>query len=116
GEVLLVLGVPDLEADLAHKQALVRQAQKQKQAAREAWAVAEQEVEEAKKLDQKYQADVEYQRKRTSRITSLVRQRAQEPLLQEEAEKQFESARATLAANKARVAKQLARVQAAVAD
>ena len=116
GEVMLVLGVPDLEADLAHKKALSKQAQKQKDLARESWVVAGKEVEEAEKLDQKYHADVEYQRKRTARITALVRQRAQEALLQEEAEKQLESARATLAANRARVAKQQARVGAAAAE
>src|SRR5262249_13809847 len=69
----------------------------------------------AEKLDQKYAAEVDYNRKRTRRITTLVQQRAQEPSLQEEAERQLESARAALAANKARVAKQEAKVRAAEA-
>jgi RND family efflux transporter MFP subunit len=116
GEVLLVLGVPDLDADLAHKKALTKQAEKQKVSAYEALKVAREEVEEAKKLDQKYRADVDYARKRLTRITRLVQQRAQEPLSQEEAEQQLESARATLAANKARIARQVARVLAAEAD
>jgi RND family efflux transporter MFP subunit len=116
GEVLLVLGVPDLDAELAHKEALRLQAEKQKRSANEAWKVAREEVVETKKLDQKFKADVDYHSKRVSRITRLVEQRAQEALVQEEAERQLEAARATLAANKARVVKQEARVQAAVAD
>jgi RND family efflux transporter MFP subunit len=115
-EVLLVLDVPDLEADLVHKEALVKQAEKQKTLALETKRVATKEVEETRKLDQKYRADVDYHRKRVSRITRLVSQNAQEPLIQEEAEQQLEAARASRAANEARIARQLAREQAAEAE
>jgi RND family efflux transporter MFP subunit len=116
GEVLLVLAVPDLDADLGHKKALLGQAQKQKKLAKESLEVARQEVVEARKLDLKYRADVDYHVKRTARITRLVQDRAQDRQLQEEAERQLDAARATRDANRARVAKQVAKVQAAEAD
>jgi RND family efflux transporter MFP subunit len=116
GEVLLVLDVPELDADLVHKQTLRGQAEKQKRLARESWDVAVKEVEEAKKEDQRFRADVEYHRKRVARITRLVRERAQEQQVQEEAEKLLESARAAKAANQARTEKLQAKVNAAVAE
>jgi HlyD family secretion protein len=101
---------------LVYKRALLQQAEKQKQSVREAWKVALEEVEVTKKDDQKYKADVEYNRQRVSRISALVRQRAQDVQVEQEATKQLESARAALAANGARTARQEARVRAAIAD
>src|SRR5262249_29305211 len=77
GEVMLVLDVPDLEADRAQKKAALALAERLKRVARENWDVAVKEVDESKKEDRKYEADVEYNESRLKRISKLVRDRAQ---------------------------------------
>jgi RND family efflux transporter MFP subunit len=116
GEVLLVLEVPELNAELAQKRAMLKQAEKMKRLARESWEVTVKEVEEGKKEDQKYRAEVDYHTSRVGRIAKLVRQNAQQEAVEEEARNQLEAARAALAANRARTAKREAKVQAAIAE
>jgi RND family efflux transporter MFP subunit len=116
GEVLLRLDVPDLEADREHKQALLEQARKQEKLAKETLVVTRREVEENEKEEKRYAADVAFHKSRTARIRDLVQRRAQEPQILEEAMRQYEAAEAALGANKARTAKQEARVQAAIAE
>jgi RND family efflux transporter MFP subunit len=115
-QVLLRLHVPELEADKAHKEALLEQARKQEKAAGAALEVAKREVEESRADEKKYKADVEYQEQRYSRIASLVRQRAQDEQVEQEALKQLQSAKAALASNAAAVTKREAKVEAARAD
>jgi RND family efflux transporter MFP subunit len=116
GEVLLRLSVPDLEADKQHKEALVEEARKKAKLAEETVTVTRREVEEAEKDDKRYEADREYHKVRLARTRELVKARAQDPQVELEAVKLFESAEAAVDSNRARVAKQSARVQAALAD
>jgi RND family efflux transporter MFP subunit len=116
GEVLLRLAVPDLEAEKKYKEALLSQAGKQRIQTEEALAVAEREVEESQKERKKYQADLAFYRSRLTRIQRLVKERAQDPLTQQEAERQVDAATAALDANEARTAKLQAKVKAARAD
>jgi RND family efflux transporter MFP subunit len=116
GELLLKLGVPDLEADRDHKKALAAQARKSVALAKEALAVAKREVEEVEKEDKRYRAEVAFASKKLDRIKDLVRQRAQDISLQEEAERQYEAAQAAREANSARKLKREAGVKAAEAQ
>jgi RND family efflux transporter MFP subunit len=116
GEVLLRLSVPDLDADKQHKEALVEEARKKEKLAEETVTVARREVEEAEKEDKRYLADQEYHKVRLVRIRELVKARAQDPQVELEAVKLYESADAALAANRARAAKLVARVQATLAE
>jgi RND family efflux transporter MFP subunit len=116
GEVLLKLDVPDLEADRRYKEALLEQTQKQEIQAREALAVAQREVEETQKEEKRYLAESTFQRQRLTRIRSLVRDRAQDPQMAEEALRQSEAADAALDANRARVQTRQAKLRAALAD
>src|SRR5262249_3923608 len=101
GEVMLVLDVPDLEADQAQKQAQLAQAVKMKSVAQFSLEVARKEVDESQKEDKKYEAEVEYGRSRLTRISKLVRERAQDPAVEDEARRQLKSAESALAANQA---------------
>src|SRR5690349_2081242 len=73
GQVMLVLGVPELDADQAVKQAQLKQAEKQKRVAHQNWDVAVKEVKEAEKEDRKYEAEVEFAKSRLTSATKLVR-------------------------------------------
>jgi HlyD family secretion protein len=116
GEVLLKLAVPELEADRAHKEALVEQAKRQEALATAALAVARREVEESKAEEKRYTADTAYNKLRHGRIRDLVRQRAQDVQVEQEALKQLESAEAAQAANRATTTKREAKVEAAQAE
>ena len=116
GDVLLRLAVPELEADKVLKEAMLSQARKQEKLSEEAVTVAHREVEETEKEEKRYQADAEFHKIRTGRIRELVKQRAQDPQVLEEATKQYEASQAALASNRARTAKMKARVSAAEAD
>jgi RND family efflux transporter MFP subunit len=116
GEVLLRLAVPELDADRAYRLALLRQAERQKDLAEKAVEVALREIDETKQEEKRYQADVDYQKLRSGRIRELVRSRAQDPAMLEEATRQFESAEAALGVNRSRAAKMTAKKSAADAD
>lgn len=115
-EKLLELEVPDLRADRALKAELLTQARGQVDLAKRTATVAEREVEEVRKEGKKFEAEAEFAKKRLARITELVRQRAQDPLVQQEAQKQYEAAVASIEANEAKAAKQAARVDLAKAE
>ncbi len=116
GETLLRLAVPDLEAEQYHKQTLVEEARRKEKLADETVTVARREVDEAEKDDKRYEADREYNRVRLARTRELVKARAQDPQVELEAVKLFESAEAAVDSNHARVAKLSSRVRAAQAD
>lgn len=115
-EVLLRLDVPDLAAERDVKQAMEEQAKKQETLAAVALKVAKHEVEESLADEKRYTADVSYNRLRLARIKELVRQRAQDVQLEQEAARQSEVADATLASNRVATTKRQAKVEQAVAD
>jgi RND family efflux transporter MFP subunit len=115
-DVLLRLAVPELEAEKKHKSALLEQARKQKVQADEALAVAQAELKETQREEKRYQADLAYYKLRHARIDKLVKQRAQDPAMEEEARRQVQAADAALATFRAKVLTRQAKVRAATAD
>jgi RND family efflux transporter MFP subunit len=116
GEVLLRLGAPELTADLAHKRAVVEQAKRQLKQSSNALTVAKREVDEVEKEDKRFKAEALFAMQRLERIKELVRQRAQDAVVEQEAQRQYEAAEAAREANQARKAKREAMVAAAEAD
>jgi RND family efflux transporter MFP subunit len=116
GEKLLHLAVPDLEADKKHREALLEQARKQKVQAEEARTVAEREVEEAEKQEQRYAADLAFQQLRYQRVRDLVAKGAQDKQLEEETRRQLDAADAAWQASRAQSATRRAKARAAGAD
>lgn len=116
GEVLLKLKVPELDADLKHKKAIQAQSEKQLEQAKEALAVARQEVDETEKDKKRFDAEKEFQRLRYNRIVGLVRQRAQEQNVADEARKQYDAAAAALDSSISKIKTREAKVKSALAD
>jgi RND family efflux transporter MFP subunit len=116
GEVLARLEVPDLEADKEHKKALLVQARKQKVQAEEAKAVAEREVEESKKIERRWSADFTFQKLKFERQRDLVRRGAADLQLEQEAQRQMESAQAAWEAAQTQILTRQAKARAALAD
>lgn len=116
GEPLLKLAVPDLEADKRHKEALLDQAEKQKQQAIEAQNVAAKDLEEAKEQEKRYQAEFNRSREKHERTTKLVQRGALQPETAEETRNQLEAASAAWQAAKAMIATKQARLAATDAD
>jgi multidrug efflux pump subunit AcrA (membrane-fusion protein) len=116
GQVLVKLYVPDLEADLANKKVLVTEAERREELAGESLKVAIKEVTEVVKEHKKYLAEHAFSKQKLERIKELVRQKAQDPLVQQEMERQTEAAAAAIEANEAKRAKREARVAAARAE
>ena len=116
GEELARLEVPDLEADKKHKEALLAQSRKQKIQAEEARQVAEREVEEAKKNERRWAADYTFQRLKYQRQRDLVRKGAADLQLEQEAQRQMESALAAWESAQAQILTRQARARAALAD
>src|SRR5262245_38192808 len=115
-DVLLTLAVPDLKAELAFKKAVYEQSVQQKEVAEASLKVAQKEVIESEKDDDRFKADVEYHTSRYARISKLVKDNAQDRMTQDEAYKQLQAAKAMRESNTARKAKREARVVAAKAD
>jgi RND family efflux transporter MFP subunit len=116
GEVLARLEVPDLEADKKHKEALLVQARKQKIQAEEAKEVAEREVEESKKIERRWAADYTFQKLKFERQRDLVRRGAADLQLEQEAQRQMESALAAWQAAQTQILTRQAKARAALAD
>lgn len=116
GEPLVKLAVPDLEADLKHKEALLDQAEKQKQQTIETQNVAAKELDEAKAQEQRYQADFQRGREKHDRTSKMVKSGALQPELAEETKYQLEAAAAAWQAAKALIASKQARLVATDAD
>ena len=116
GEKLLELDVPDLRADRALKVEQLAQARQQHELATKALKVVQSEVEEVQADKKRFQAEADFAKKRLTRIRDLVRQRAQDPAVEQEAEKQLEAAQAAVEANEARAVKQKARAESAAAE
>ncbi|MFO0876771.1 MAG: efflux RND transporter periplasmic adaptor subunit [Gemmataceae bacterium] len=116
GEVLVQLLIPEMEADRDHKLTLVEQAKRQETAAAAALNVAHREVEESMAEAKRFSAEVSFNRLRLTRIKDLVRQRAQDVAVEQEATKQLEVAEAALSSNRAAITKRQAKVEASQAD
>jgi RND family efflux transporter MFP subunit len=116
GDVLVQLAVPELEADLTLKQAVAEQSRKQEVFARASRQVAEREVEESEAEDKRFVADVNFAKQRYMSARDLVRQKAQQPQVEQEALRQLEAAEAMLSSNRLRTIKRRARVEAARAE
>jgi HlyD family secretion protein len=112
-EKLIELEVPDLRADRVLKAELLAQAKGQEDLAGKMATVADKEVEEVRKEKKKFEAEAEFAKKRLARIAQLVRERAQDPLVEQEAQKQSDAAAAAVEANDAKAAKQAAKADAA---
>src|SRR5690242_15543798 len=100
GEPLLKLAVPDLEADKRHKEALLDQAERQRQQTIEAQNVAAKELEESKEQEKKYQAEFNRSKEKHDRTTKLVQRGALQPETAEETRSQLEAALAAWQAAK----------------
>src|SRR5262249_48818461 len=87
GEVLLRLAVPERRPDGAAKDARHEEGKKQESLALASLEVARREVDESKAEAKRFKADVEYHKDRSSRISNLVRQNAQDAQLAQEAQK-----------------------------
>ena len=116
GELLARLDVPDLEADKQLKEAVVAQSQKQMIQAKEAQTVAEREVEESQKMVKRWEADYTFQKLKLDRQRDLVRRGAVDVQLEQEAQRQMESARAAWEAAQAQIATRQAKARAGLAD
>jgi RND family efflux transporter MFP subunit len=116
GEPLLKLAIPDLEADKKHKEALLDQAERQKQQTLAAQEVAAKDLEEAKEQERRYQSEFNHSRERHDRTTKLVQRGALQPEMTEETKNQLEAAAAAWQASKAAIAAKQARLAATQAD
>jgi RND family efflux transporter MFP subunit len=116
GEPLLKLAVPDLEADKRHREALLDQAEKQRQQTIEAQNVAAKELDEAKEQEKRYQAEFNRSRERHDRTGKLVERGALQPETAEETRNQLEAAAAAWRAARAAIASKQARLTATDAD
>jgi RND family efflux transporter MFP subunit len=116
GEVLVRLAVPELLADRRQKEALLGQARKQKVLAHETLAVAENEVEEARKQERRWSADYAFQKSVYERRKSLVSQGNLELQLAEESKRQMEASLAAWEAAQAQINTRQAKVRSAAAE
>jgi RND family efflux transporter MFP subunit len=116
GDQLVHLAVPDLEAEKKQKEAYLEQVRNQVEQAKQAKVVAEEEVKEARAMEQKYVADYEFQKLRFERINKLVRLEAQDRQLADEAQKQMATAEASKRAATVTIRTRQAKALAAAAD
>jgi RND family efflux transporter MFP subunit len=116
GEPLVQLAVPDLVAEKVYKESLLDQAKKQKEQTLETRKVAEKELEEARALDVKYQAEFQRSQEKHDRTAQMVASRTLAKELAEESKQQLEAARAGWQAARAQIATKQARLAAADAD
>jgi RND family efflux transporter MFP subunit len=113
GEELLTLDIPAIKAEQLNKQALLTQAENQRDLALESRKVAAQEVEEAKAQVLRYKADLDFRQLQLRRVSELARRNTVSPQLQEESELQRNAARAALTAARATTQTKEARLKAA---
>jgi RND family efflux transporter MFP subunit len=116
GEVLVRLAVPELLADRRTKEATLEQARKQKISAEETLAVAEREVEEAQKLEERWAADYTYLHSQYVRMQGLVREGAIDRQKADEARKQAEASHSAWEASKTQIATRQTKVRSAAAE
>ncbi len=116
GDKLLVLAVPDLEAQKKHKEALLEQACRQKTQAEEARVVAGKELVESEKLEKRYAAEYNFAKYQHERISELVRNRSVQPERAQETEKQLDAALAAWDAAKAQIETRRAKLKALDAE
>ncbi len=116
GEPLVKIAVPDIEADLKLKQAMREQAQNQRQLATEAANVATHELEEAKHMLSRYQADYTLAAQTHDRTSKLVQSGALQPQNAEETRSKLESATAAYEAARVQIQTREAKIAAAKAD
>lgn len=116
GEELIRLAVPELDAQLEHKKALLEQARRQKALAEEACLVAAREVQEAQKQEKRYQAEFTRAKDKHDRTTALVQKGALQPEVAVETRSTLDAAESAWHAAKAQIDTRQAKCKAADAD
>jgi HlyD family secretion protein len=116
GEALIKLSIPDLEADLVYKEALLEQAYKQKDQTVETGKVAEKELQEAREQESRYQAEFVRSQEKHDRTVRLVQGGSLNRELAEESKNQLEAARSSWQAARAQIDTKQARLTATAAD
>lgn len=115
-EELLKLDVPELNAQLKHKEAMLAQTRKQKILAEASLIVANKEVDEAQKQEKRYAAELSFRKLEHERVTELVRRNALQPERSQETQKQLDVADAAVFAAQALTATRQAKVKAVEAE
>jgi RND family efflux transporter MFP subunit len=116
GEKLIRLAVPDLEAEKAYKEALWEEAKKKKAQALEAQRVAGLELEEAKKLEKRYQAEYTYRKLEHERVAELAQRDTVTKQRRDETQNQMEAALAAWEAAKAQIDTKRGKLDASAVD
>lgn len=116
GEELIHLAVPELDAMLEHKKALLEQAKRQKVQAEEACVVSSKEYAETEKQLKRYVAELTLKKLEHERVTELVRRNATQPERVQETQRSLEVAQATFDAARAGLETRQAKIKAADAD
>ena len=116
GEVLLVLDVPEVIAERGTKSALAELARKQEKLSEAALEVAKREVEESQSDKKRFEADVAFAKVRHETARQLVRDRAQNPQVEQEALRLLESSQAAEASNRVKILTRKAKITAAEAE
>ncbi len=113
GDLLAQLAVPDLVAERNNKKAFLEQMEKTRQLAEQTIAVSQAEVKETEALVKRYQAEENFRKLQSERVTQLAQGNTVSQQLAEEGQLQFQAARAALAAAQAQVVTKQARWQSA---
>jgi RND family efflux transporter MFP subunit len=116
GEKLIELDVPELEAQLKHKEALLDQAEKQELMAGEAVKVADKEVQEAEKQEKRYSADYAFAKLQNDRVAELVRRNSLTVERGQEVQRQLEVAESAWLAMRAQIETKKAKLEANKVD
>ena len=103
GEPLIVLDVPDLQAERENKKALLDQAKNLQDQAAQAKVVAGEEVNEALAQEKRYQAEMDYRDVALARVFKLAQGDTVAQQLVDESRLQREAARAAVTAARAQV-------------
>jgi RND family efflux transporter MFP subunit len=115
-EPLITLDIPAIRAELANKEAQLTLAKNLLAQANEALKVATQDVEEAKAMQARYKADLDFRELALKRVRSLAQSGAVQPQLKEESELQRNASKASYEASQVTVQSKRARLQAAEAE
>lgn len=115
-EALVKIAVPDLEAEKRYKDALLEQAQRQRDQVIELGKVAAKELQEAREQERRYQADLARAQEKHDRTLKLVQNGSLNRELAEESKNQLEAAHSAWQAARAAIETKQARVNASVAD
>jgi RND family efflux transporter MFP subunit len=115
-EPLMTLDIPAIRAEQESARAKLAQAKNALEQAKETRKVAEQEVEEAKSIADRFKADLTFRELALKRVRELAKGGAVQPQLREEADLQRNSAKASFEASKVTILSKQARLLAAEAE